>query len=130
MIGIDTNILLRLATGDDARQVKKITQWLSTHAPSVPLHINQIVLAEALWTLKSSYGYDREHMVTFVEALLGNAAFDIEDATVVEDALNMFVSSKADFPDCLIFAKNNGLCESTITFDRAASALPGFVDMN
>ena len=130
MIGIDTNILLRLATDDDARQVKKIKQWLSAHAPGVPLYVNQIVLAEALWTLKSSYGYNREHIVTFVDALLGNAAFDIEDAAVVEDALNTFVSSKADFPDCLIFAKNNRLCESTITFDRATNALPGFVDLN
>lgn len=130
MIGIDTNILLRLATGDDARQVKKIRQWLATNAPDTTLHVNQIVLAEALWTLKSSYGYDREHIATFVEAILGNTAFDIEDATAVEDALSMFISGKADFPDCLIFAKNNGLCESTITFDRAANGLPGFVDLN
>ena len=32
MIGIDTNILLRLAKSDDAAQVQAITRWLATHA--------------------------------------------------------------------------------------------------
>ena len=127
MIGIDTNILLRLATSDDAAQVKTVTRWLAAHAPAVPLHVNQVVLAEALWTLKSSYGYDRAHLAAFVDALLGNAVFDIEGAASVEDALGMFASGNAEFSDCLIFAKNGRHCEATITFDRAARGLPGCV---
>ena len=127
MIGIDTNVLLRLATGDDAGQVKTITRWLATHAPDAPLYVNQIVLAEALWTLKSSYGYDRAHLAKFVDALLGNAVFDIEDAGLVDDALGLFESGKTDFPDCMIFAGNARRCDATITFDRAARGLPGCV---
>ena len=127
MIGIDTNILLRLATGDDAGQVKTITRWLAAHAPDVLLHVNQIVLAETLWTLKSGYGYDRAHLAAFVEGLLENAGFEIEQAALVEDALSAFVSGKADFPDCLIFATNARRCDATITFDRASRGLPGSV---
>ncbi|OGA59441.1 MAG: hypothetical protein A3G81_16970 [Betaproteobacteria bacterium RIFCSPLOWO2_12_FULL_65_14] len=127
MIGIDTNILLRLATSEHAAQVKTVTRWLAAHAPAVPLHVNQAVLAEALWTLKSGYGYDRARLVAFVDALLGNAVFDIEGAALVEDALDLFASGGADFADCLIFAKNARHCDATITFDRAARGLPGCV---
>ncbi len=127
MIGIDTNILLRLATSDHAAQVKTVARWLAAHAPAVPLHVNQVVLAEALWTLKSGYGYDRAHLVAFVDALLGNAIFDIEGAAMVEDALGMFSSGNADFADCLIFSKNARHCDATITFDRSARGLPGCV---
>lgn len=127
MIGVDTNILLRLATGDDVAQVKTITRWLAAHAPDSPLHVNQIVLAETLWTLKSGYGYERAELQAFVDALLGNAVFHIEEATLVEDALGMFKSGKTDFADCLIFVKNARRCEATITFDRAARGLPGCV---
>lgn len=127
MIGIDTNILLRLATGDDAGQVKTITRWLAAHAPDELLHVNQIVFAEALWTLKSGYGYDRARLAAFVEGLLGNAGFEIEQTALVEDALSAFIAGKADFPDCLIFATNARRCDATITFDRAARGLPGSV---
>ena len=127
MIGIDTNILLRLATGDDAGQVKTITRWLAAHAPDELLHVNQIVLAETLWTLKSGYGYDRARLAAFVEGLLGNAGFEIEQTALVEDALGAFVSGKADFPDCLIFAMNARRCDATITFDRVARGLPDSV---
>lgn len=127
MIGIDTNVLLRLATGDDAAQVKAITRWLAAHAADEPLHVNQIVLAETLWTLKSSYGFDRAHLAAFVDGLLANVVFEIEEAALVEDALGLFEAGKADFADCLIFAKNARHCEATITFDRAARGLPGCV---
>jgi len=127
VIGIDTNVLLRLATADEPRQVKKITHWLATQAPDAPLYVNQIVLVEALWTLKSSYGFERANLALFVDALLGNPAFEIEEASLVDDALGLFEAGKADFPDCLIFASNARHCAATLTFDRAARGLTGCV---
>lgn len=125
MIGIDTNILLRLATSDDTRQVKAITKWLAENARDTSLYVNHVVLAETLWALKSSYGYSKAQQVTFMEALLGNAAFRIEEEGQVEVALHFFSTSRAEFPDCLIFAKNAHLCRTTISFDRATRDLPG-----
>jgi predicted nucleic-acid-binding protein len=126
MIGIDTNILLRLATGDDARQLKTITRWLDENARGIALFINHVVLAETFWALKSSYGYSKAEQIAFMEALLGNAAIRIEEEGQVEVALHLFSTGKAEFPDCLIFAKNaHLLCHTTITFDRATRELPG-----
>ncbi len=124
MIGLDTNILLRLVTGDDEAQLKTVTRWLAAHARDDTLYVNHVVLAETLWTLKSGYGYARSDLTTFVDSLLGNAVFEIEEMGLVEDALRLFESTQADFADCLIFAKNARSCGATITFDKAASALP------
>ncbi len=124
MIGLDTNILLRLVTADDEAQVKTITRWLAAHARDDTLYVNHVVLVETLWTLKSGYGYARSDLTKFVDSLLGNAVFEIEEMGLVEDALRLFKSTQADFADCLIFAKNARSCEATITFDKAASALP------
>lgn len=126
MIGVDTNILLRLATNDDPAQVARIRRWLATHAQGEPLYVNHVVLAEAIWTLKSVYRADRRKIAHFVDTLLGNAGFEVEDAAVVDDALQSFQSGNVDFPDCLIAAKNNGQCDLTITFDKGAARLPQF----
>ena len=124
MIGLDTNILLRLVTGDDEAQVKTITRWLAVHARDETLYVNHVVLAETLWTLKSGYGYARSDLAKFVDSLLGNAVFEIEEMGLVEDALRLFKSTQADFADCLIFAKNARSCAVTITFDKAVRELP------
>lgn len=127
MIGIDTNVLLRLATGDDAKQLKAVTHWLAEHGGEGNLYINHVVLAEALWSLKSAYDYTRPQLATFIESLLGNAAFNLEEPGMVEDALQMYLAGKADFPDCLIFAKNARLCTATLSFDKATRELPGTI---
>ena len=126
MIGVDTNVLLRLATNDDPAQVASIRQWLAIHAQGDPLYENHVVLAEAIWTLKSVYRADRLKIAHFVDTLLGNAGFEVEDAAVVDEALQSYQSGNVDFPDCLIAAKNVGLCDTTITFDKGAASLPQF----
>ena len=60
MIGIDTNILLRLWLNDDAAQNKRIDTLLAQHG-STPesLLVTDVVLAEAVWTLRSAFDQDK-----------------------------------------------------------------------
>ena len=125
MIGVDTNILLRLATRDDATQVATVTRWLAANAKAEQLYVNHEVLAEAVWTLTSVYRADRARIARFVDALLGNAGFELEESAQVDDALQLYLTGAADFPDCLIAAKNVRRCAVTITFDKSAAGLPG-----
>lgn len=50
----------------------------------------------------------------------------MEHAAAFEDALKAYQSGNVDFPDCLIAAKNTGLCDLTVTFDKGAASLPQF----
>ncbi|MBA2593770.1 MAG: hypothetical protein M3495_05400 [Pseudomonadota bacterium] len=56
MIGIDTNILLRIVNDDDPEQSKKIRALLAPLDETVhSVRIDDIVLAETVWVLHSVY---------------------------------------------------------------------------
>jgi predicted nucleic-acid-binding protein len=71
MIGIDTNLLLRLWLNDDPAQNKRIDALLATLG-GMPgsLLVTDVVLAEAVWTLKSAFEQDRSAQLIAVRSLL------------------------------------------------------------
>ena len=127
MIGIDTNILLRLWFNDDPAQSKRIDQLLAEHGglPGSLLETD-VVLAEAVWTLKSAFEQDKHAQLTAVRSLLEETAFAFEDREAVAAALTLFDSGSCGFADCLVVAKHARQgCEFTATFDRGTRKLPG-----
>ncbi len=127
MIGIDTNILLRLWLNDDPAQNKRIDALLAEHG-STPqsLLVTDVVLAEALWTLRSAFDQDKAAQLIAVRSLLDETAFAFEDREAVGRALSLFEQSSCGFSDCLVAAKHAHLgCEFTATFDRKMRKLPG-----
>lgn len=130
MIGLDTNALLRLLTEDDtaqAAQVRKRLAALDNVAESVLL--NNIVLVEALWTLRRVYGFERAQLHDLLGQLLSVSTFCFEDRTTVSRATALYCepsNGSVDFSDCLIAAQNARLgCDTTVTFDKGMSGLPG-----
>jgi len=125
--GVDTNVLLRIVTADDPAQVERARQYLHEEQRHAPFWINRIVLCELIWALTASYKFDRERVAAVVLLLLRSDEVALEGKKVVEDALYLFQTSKADFADCLI-GLSNGLagCERTATFDRRAAELDEF----
>ena len=121
MIGIDTNVLLRLLVDDDPSQVRRARQEASSaEAGGQPLFINDIVLAETVWTLGSRYDATKSELIDTLRSLLDNARLAFESRSVLSDAVAGFESSSAGFSDCLIVAKNAAAsCKHTATFDRA-----------
>lgn len=129
MIGIDSNILLRLLTGDDAAQAEAVRRLISPF-DTVPdsILINDIVLAETFWTLARGYRYDRAAQATALHHLLATYTFRFEDRDVLLRAVRLFEASAAGFADCLIVAHNQAAgCDYTASFDRAMAELPGVV---
>ena len=126
MIGIDTNVLLRLWLNDAPAQNERIDALLAEHG-SAPgsLLVTDIVLAEAMWTLRSAYCQDKAAQLSAVRSLLQETAFAFEDRKAIEQAVAMFESAACGFPDCLIAVKHARLgCEFTATFDRRMRRLP------
>ena len=126
MIGLDTNALLRLLTDDDAVQAALVRKRLAAlDATPESVLLNNIVLVEALWTLRRAYGFERGELQSLLEQLLSASTFCFESRQVVTQASALFQSSAADFSDCLIAAQNSALgCEATVTFDKAMASLP------
>jgi predicted nucleic-acid-binding protein len=126
VIGLDTNILLRLWLNDHAAQNRRIDALLAEHgrAPG-SLMVSDVVLAEALWTLRAAYGQQKADQLLAVRSLLEEPAFAFEDRDVVEIAASLFERHACGFSDCLIAARNGRLgCDFTATFDKRMLRLP------
>ena len=127
MIGIDTNVLLRLWLDDDPAQSRRIDILLGKHGQAAgSLLVSDVVLAEAVWTLGSAYSQGKAEQLKAVRSLLNEAAFAFESRDAVATALALCERSTCGFSDCLIAAKHQRLgCQFTATFDRAMRNLPG-----
>lgn len=128
MIGIDTNVLLRVLLDDDAEPASAARHLLSMQAASSqPVFVNRIVLCETIWTLSRGYRYSRAQIRQAVELLLAAPALRLEDEAAIEEALALFSTSRAGFTGALIGAINRRAgCASTYTFDRRAAETGDF----
>jgi predicted nucleic-acid-binding protein len=125
--GLDTNVLVRLVTADDPVQVERARQFLRQQRRHAPFWVNRIVLCELVWTLATTFRFDRDQIAALLAQLLSSNEVTIEGRPVVRDALYLFRTSRADFADCLIGLANGFVgCERTATFDRRAAELEEF----
>ncbi len=125
MIGLDTNVLVRYFTYDDAAQSavarKLIDKQLSR---LVKGHVSLVTLAELTWLLRSRYKAKQVEILTLVETLLAAPHIDVQDENAVWVALDDCSQPGVGFADALIAACNqlHG-CTHTVTFDVKASRI-------
>lgn len=126
MIGLDTNVLVRLLTADEPAQLKVAARLLAAHEGEVgAFFINDMVLVEVMWVLGRSYGVSRIDAVSAIQSLLDNDAFAFEDRARLTRVVTLCTQQTVDFADTMIALKNAAaLCEHTVTFDRAMRGLP------
>ena len=120
MRAVDTNVLVRLATRDDAKQVAAAEAFIAPGA-----WVSHLVLAEAVWVLTSVYDLGPSAIATAIEMFLNHRDLSLQDADVVAAALVHFRKrSKLGFPDCLMLevARKAGHLPLG-TFDRELSKL-------
>lgn len=127
MIGLDTNVVIRYLTQDDAKQSAAATRFMEKSLSSLePGFISLIVLVEIVWVLSSSYSMGRAQIVAVIDSLLTTEQLRVEAAELVWRAMHKYGESKADFSDALIAECSQAAgCKKTVTFDRAASSLAG-----
>lgn len=122
MRAVDTNIVVRLLVRDDTEQVEAAEKFVASGA-----WVSHLVLAEVAWVLDSLFGFDARRTARAVEMLLNHAQFTIQDADVVELALQSHRKRPGTgFSDHLIvaIARRNGH-QPTGTFDRGMKSVEG-----
>jgi len=129
MLGIDTNVLVRFLVRDDLAQFEKARNLIHQEVSAGNrVVINQLVLLETEWVLRSRYSLTKQQMMETISALLDAPDVQFEDEPAVEEALYVWRDTRADFADCLISARNRRLgCRATASFDAKAAKLPGFM---
>ena len=128
MTGLDTNVLVRYLTRDDAVQYRRAKSFLeATCTEANPGYVNVIVLCELVWVLKAAYGATKGDVVQVLEQVLATRQIEVAHRDAVQAALHVFRTSTADFADCLIGHLNRVAgCTATATFDQRAGRLDAF----
>jgi predicted nucleic-acid-binding protein len=131
MLGIDTNVLVRLLLRDDAQQHEQASKLIKQElANGRPVLISHLVLLETLWVLQGRYRIDKARQQDVLTALLEADDLRLEDEAAVETALFLWKNGTTGFADCLIGSKNQRLgCSFTATFDAKAAKLPCFIPL-
>ena len=121
MIGIDTNVLLRLFTDDSPPQVAAAKAFFDRQ-PGASIRVSCIVLTELVWTLRRHYKLSKPLIIEAVKAMLSRRELVIEGRAEVLEALRFYEYGGADFGDYFIGLLNraNG-AHPTYTFDRDAA---------
>ena len=127
MIGLDTNVLIRLLTADEPVQLKAASRLLAAHdGQAGAFFINDMVLVELVGVLGRLYGFAPAEALTAIASLLDSDAFAFEDRERLGHALGLCKAQGCDFADTMIALKNAAAgCEHTATFDKAMRGLPG-----
>jgi predicted nucleic acid-binding protein len=122
MRAVDTNVLVRLITRDDARQAASAEHWVENGA-----WVSILALAEAMWVLSAVYERGPTEIASAVEMLLNHKELTLQDGEVVAAALKDFRERPAlGLSDCLLLqlARKAGHLPLG-TFDRELSKLNG-----
>lgn len=127
MIGLDTNVVLRLLTNDDARQRRAALRLAEGMGRDYTAFMTLVSVVELNWALWSKLGFSKQDAARAIGSLLQTRGLVVEHHDLVLKALRLVLTENADFADALIAARSlQAGCISITTFDRqAARKIPG-----
>ena len=120
MIGLDTNVLLRLGDDQDPGQRDRARGLVRAQGAN-GCFVSEIVLAEFAWTLARVYKLPRGEVASRVSLILEAPEFVVASAEEASRAVEKFRAGPADFADYFLAEINSSIgCAATATFDGAA----------
>ncbi|MGC2619442.1 MAG: type II toxin-antitoxin system VapC family toxin [Acidobacteriaceae bacterium] len=128
MIGLDTNILVRYLTQDDAAQAALAAEVVERRiTQGEPGFVSLVTVAELVWVLDSFYEFTGKEIAAAVERLLQIDTLNIQNEREVFAAMVALRTGLGSFDDALIGALGAWAgCSEMLTLDRKAARLRGF----
>jgi predicted nucleic-acid-binding protein len=119
MIGVDTNVLVRVVLDDHPQESAIAKKLLRKFVAGKKLFISSYALLEMIWVLKVQ-GRTRQTICEAVLDLLDSPGIVIGNREVVIAALEQYSNGKADFGDYLILHEGKSYdAPKLVSFDKA-----------
>ncbi len=112
MISVDTNVIVRLLTGDDKSQFKKAKALFEKEN----IIITTSVILECEWVLRFAYSFNQAEITNAFQSLFGLSNVQLQDPVVIADAIEWHQNGM-DFADAIHLAQSKG-SEAFVTFDK------------
>ena len=127
MIGLDTNVVLRLLLNDDPDQRRRAALAMAQAKKSdITVTVTLTVVLELEWVLRSSAKMSKAQILSIFNLLLASYDIEIDNEKVLEQALHIYDGSAADFAECLFLAQYQRMgCDTMLTFDAKAARMAG-----
>ena len=113
MISVDTNVIVRLLTGDDPSQYKKSKALFLTET----IFISTSVVLECEWVLRYAYDFKQPEITTAFQSLFGLPNVHLKNPLVVANAIEWHQNG-IDFADAIHVAQSEE-AEAFLTFDKS-----------
>ena len=113
MIGVDTNLIVRLLTRDDERQFCQAEKIFKQEQ----IFIADTVILETEWVLRYAYGFKPEEIGQAFTMLLGLANVHVNNVDKLHRVLSLHRQG-FDFADAMHLGASLS-CRSFLTFDKA-----------
>ncbi len=129
---VDANVILRFLTGSPPEMAARARALFeAVEQNRIILFVEEIVIAETVWVLKSFYGYSSDEILRTVQALLSHDGLEAHDKPGLLAALNLFAEKNIDFADALVAVhmKQQGLQE-IFSFDEHFDRLSGITRLS
>lgn len=112
MLAIDTNVIVRILTDDDAKQSPMARDFVDGN----PVFVSLTVLLECEWVLRGSYDHPAATVCELLRTFVSLPTVTVESPALLASAFDL-VEAGMDFADALHLSTAEG-CEALVTFDR------------
>ena len=130
MLGLDTNVILRLLLDDDPVQKKRASKTIArAKAAGIPVMLGLGVVLELEWVLRSRARMNKAQVLAIFRLLLESYDVQIENEKVLEQAVHTYQHATVDFAECLFLAQYQRMgCQTMLTFDAKAARTDQVLD--
>jgi len=117
MIGIDTNVLVRVLV-DDGKAVDQCKIARNFMVEQDMIFISSTVLVETIWVLQRAYAVEKKQILDILNQLFLQKSLVFENRPLIEKAIEIFQTETFGFSDALILASNEIKNCHLYTFDK------------
>lgn len=121
---IDANVVIRFLLNDHpALSFLSKSIFLKAQQGKIKIYLDEVVIAEVIWTLSSFYKIKKADLVDKIEKLISQNWIVNPRKTLFFKALNLFRSTSLDYIDCWIYTVSKSQGITLETFDKRLKKL-------
>ena len=116
---VDANIIIRFLLNDHPKLSQLATSLFSkAQKKLIKIYLDEVILAEVIWTLSSFYKIKKADLIDNIEKLLSQDWIVNTKKKSMLKALYLYKSANLDYIDCWIFIVSQTLKFKLETFDK------------
>ncbi len=127
-VGLDTSVILRLLTGEPPDQAEAAAEAIVlANRNGASVFVSDTVVLEAYFALQTAYNVSKKAALLALAEMFHSGAVQPEPGGCAKDVLDacLHSASKPGFADRMIHARYRSHGAKMLTFEKAASKLPG-----